>query len=566
MGDVLGDLAGDAKGLAGSLGSVAGTVASGVLDPVGFVGDSVRGKVAEELSGEAEKILWTLAQSFVDGTQVIFHFMVDLLLGATAPQVTGDFIYTMGGRMFFISLPLIVLFAAIRIIGDSLRAKALIGARDAFIGAGASVLGTIALLPLTSLAVRAVDSVADGLLTATLSDGDEFVDSVMEAVVDIGTVVGNMTADQDVSGPISGWQVAAGGAITCALICIVCSVLLLLACLVIGFALVARNMLLYIVIVVGPVCLSGLAWEPTRTWASKWMGWMVALIFTKLAIVVVMGLGVLAITDPADADSTDVLPILATMLSGILMLILAAFMPVACFALFGFMGEATVRELSMAGMGAQGMLTKTAGDALSAPQKAVERLSSVLGSGGPGGDQGLVPVGGPSGGPDGAGESDGGGSSTGGIAMAATAVGHPEVGLAVSTAGEVGDAGQGMVDGVADQVADGGGDAVAGGSGETGASGSGGAPAGEGAEDGGGVDAPSGPPAESVPADAGVSDPPDVPAGEAGGTGWSGGDGPVSGPDDAYNWEQEPLPDAPEPPEPGTPPMDPPLDDGGEKA
>ena len=64
---------------------------------------------------------------YVDGTQIIFHMIVDLMFQITAPQVTGEFIYTMGGRIFFISLPLIVLFAAMRIIAASLRAQALDG-------------------------------------------------------------------------------------------------------------------------------------------------------------------------------------------------------------------------------------------------------------------------------------------------------------------------------------------------------------------------------------------------------------------------------------------------------
>lgn len=390
MGDDLLGLVGEAgTGLAGGVlgaGVTAGaTLGKAELNPITAAGDAA----AAAVEGKAEKFLWDFAQNTVDGAQVFFHMIVDLMFQITAPQVTGEFIYTMGGRIFFISLPLIVLFAAMRIIAASLRAQALTGARDAFLGAGASVLGTVALVPLTSLAVRAVDAAADGLLTATLVDGDEFVDNVMAAVVQVGTTVGNLVAGEEVSGPIAAWQVPAGGVIATCLICGSAAILLLLACAVIGLALVARNMLLYIVIVVGPLCLSGLAWEPTRRWASIWLGWMVALIFTKLAIVVVMGLGVLAITATFDSGeiTANVLPGLSTVLSGILMLVLAAFMPVACFALFGWMGEGGVRELQAAASGAGGMMASVPGSALSAGQTAGGRLKSML-SGGGGSDGG----------------------------------------------------------------------------------------------------------------------------------------------------------------------------------
>lgn len=391
MGDLLKDLASAGPSLGGGIAGAGATIGSGGWS---LVGDAAKDAVGAVIENEGEEFLWNLAQSVVDGTQVIFHFIIDLLLRLSEPQVTGDFIYTMGGRIFFISLPLIVAFAAVRIIAASLRAQALTGARDAFLGAGASVLGTVALVPLTAVAVRAVDAVADGMVKATLSDGDEFVDEVMAAVVQLGTMVGNVVGGEEIAGPVSPWDVPAGGVIVTSLICLFAAILLLVACVVIGLALVARNMLLYIVIVVGPLCLSGLAWAPTRRWASIWLGWMVALIFTKLAIVVVMGLGVLAVTATIQSGevTADPLPGLTTVLSGILMLILAAFMPIACFALFGWMGEAGVRELQGAADGAQGKLTSAPSSALSASQTASGRLSSLLGGGGSGkgGDPGLV--------------------------------------------------------------------------------------------------------------------------------------------------------------------------------
>ncbi|WP_394216809.1 type IV secretion system protein [Brachybacterium vulturis] len=447
MGDLLTDLA-ETTWKVGTGPASAGVTAGSA--GMSLVGDAAKDAVGDAIESQAEEFLWNFAQSVVDGTQMIFHLVIDLLLQMTEPQVTGEFIYTMGGRIFFISLPLIVAFAAVRIIAASLRAQALTGARDAFVGAAASVLGTVALVPLTAVAVRAVDAVADGMIRATLSDGDKFVDDVMAAVVQLGTIIGNRASGEEVSGPIAPWDVAAGGVIATALICIAAGLLLLVACAVIGLALVARNMLLYIVIVVGSLCLSGLAWGPTRRWASIWMGWMVALIFTKLAIVVVMGLGVLAVTATIQSGEivSDPLPGFTTVLSGILMLILAAFMPVACFALFGWMGEAGVRELQGAADGAQGMLTSTPAAALSASQTAGGRLSSLLGAGeggsgsGKGGDAGLANA--EPGGTGGATEASTA-AETGGTGGAAEAATGTETGAATGAAAATGGIAAGAV-------------------------------------------------------------------------------------------------------------------------
>lgn len=112
MGDLLEDLAGGVGKIAGAPATVGATAGAEGLEAAG---NKISERVGAEAQSQIEEFLWDLAQSTVDGTQYFFHIMFDLLLRMTEPQVTGEFIYTMGGRMFFISLPLIVAFAAMRI-------------------------------------------------------------------------------------------------------------------------------------------------------------------------------------------------------------------------------------------------------------------------------------------------------------------------------------------------------------------------------------------------------------------------------------------------------------------
>ena len=428
-------------------------------DPVGAVTAPIKESAAQAVSDaiqdQMQKAMWDFAQALVDGAQFLLRIIVDLMLQGTQPQVTGDFIYVMGGRIFFISLPLIVAFAAMRIIVSTLRAHALVGVRDALVGAAASVVGTVALVPVTALAVRVMDAVADGLVSATLSDAEGFVDGIVDACVMLGTMAGNLIEGSPVSGPVEPWQVPAGGILVAAVIIGLTGLILIAACIGVGLALIARNMLLYIVLVVGPICLSGLAWEPTRAWAGKWAGWMTALIFARLAIAIVFGLGVLAITQPGDISPTpaNVLQYFSTAFAGVLMLVVAAFMPWACFALFGFLGENSLRELNAAGDGSVAHVKNVASSAVDAGQSATGRAKDLLSQ-----DQGSGTVG-PQGPPGGSGPAQatagpaqagtagaGGGAAGGGIAGGAAgaetgAVAGAEAGLASTGVGLVAVAG-----------------------------------------------------------------------------------------------------------------------------
>ena len=49
-------------------------------------------------------------------------------------------------------------------------------------------------------------------------------------------------------------------------------------------ALLVRTMLLDIAVVMGPLAIMGLAWEKTHGWFKKWVSVVIALIFTKLAV------------------------------------------------------------------------------------------------------------------------------------------------------------------------------------------------------------------------------------------------------------------------------------------
>ena len=82
-------------------------------------------------------------------------------------------------------------------------------------------------------------------------------------------------------------------------------------------------------------------WAPTRAWFRRWLTMIVALVFTKLGVVLVFGIGVAAVGSAGQASGTAAQ--LGQLLSGLVMLAMAALVPIACFKFFAFLGEESVQ-------------------------------------------------------------------------------------------------------------------------------------------------------------------------------------------------------------------------------
>jgi hypothetical protein len=108
-------------------------------------------------------------------------------------------------------------------------------------------------------------------------------------------------------------------------------------------ALLIRTLLLYVVIVTGPIAFLGLVWSPTRVWFRRWATAVIALIFTKLGVVVVFGLGISAM-NTLDLDG-GLLEAIGRLLTGTVLVLIASLVPIVAFKFFGFLGEQTVEVL-----------------------------------------------------------------------------------------------------------------------------------------------------------------------------------------------------------------------------
>src|SRR3546814_9604046 len=63
--------------------------------------------------------------------------------------------------------------------------------------------------------------------------------------------------------------------------------LMICAVAIVWFSLLIRKALLLVAIVLAPIAFAGAAWDVTRGWIGKWAAFVVALIISKLVLVVV---------------------------------------------------------------------------------------------------------------------------------------------------------------------------------------------------------------------------------------------------------------------------------------
>jgi hypothetical protein len=310
----------------------------GISSVCDAVGDTAAG-IAEDAS---VRVLRTIARAVTGFAGQVLQSLWDLIQTVTTPQTDAEFLYQWAGLLFGISLPLTVAFMCLQVIGSVLRARGVsaAGIGQAVLGAAAAIFGTAMSLPVVHYLTRMVDGAADAMTEVTLGDVDQLGENFSAAVGGDGVSLSELFTPlgrQDVVGEtVAG---VLGGLIGM----IVLGFLMAMGAIAVFAALLIRTLLLYVVIVTGPIAFLGLVWSPTRVWFRRWTTAVIALIFTKLGVVVVFGLGISAM-NTLDLDG-GLLEALGRLLTGTVLVLIASLVPVVAFKFFGFLGEQTVEVL-----------------------------------------------------------------------------------------------------------------------------------------------------------------------------------------------------------------------------
>jgi hypothetical protein len=334
-------------------------------------------QIGDAATGFAEDASIRVLSGIARGVTAFATMLLELLWGliqtVTQPQTDAEFLYQWAGMLFGIALPITVAFMCFQVVQSLLRARGWTrsGVLSAVSGAGVAILGTSASLPIVHYLTLAVDGAADAMTGVILGDIDTLGDAFADAVGGDGVNVWEALVP---GGPGQQQLVAEGviGVLGGLIGMIVLGFLMIVGGIAVFSALLIRTLLLYAVVVTGPIAFLGLVWSPIRPWFRRWVTAVIALIFTKLGVVVVFGLGISALNSLT--FDGGVLEAIGRLLSGVVLMLIAAVVPIVAFKFFDFLGEETVTALHA---GAHGSVTRTR-EALGRmdPRRIADRMSS----------------------------------------------------------------------------------------------------------------------------------------------------------------------------------------------
>jgi hypothetical protein len=185
----------------------------------------------------------------------------------------------------------------------------------AALGLAKSVLGSFLVITLTALLLEVTDQLAIGIVQAT--------GNTME---DMGTQIGLLATG------LAGINIAAPGAGS--ILMIFLAGLAISAAAIVWFSLLIRKALLLVAIVFGPVALAGATWDATKGWFSKWVTFVIALIFSKLVLVVIFLVAIGQVSSPIEADLASI----SDPIAGIVLMFVGAFAPYITYKFLSFVG------------------------------------------------------------------------------------------------------------------------------------------------------------------------------------------------------------------------------------
>ena len=280
-----------------------------LTDPVGCL-TSLAGGAAGSI---ADSAFSDIAKDFSDAAGSAVNWLWNQISGATAISLSGPAF----GKDLAIMSTLAVVVATglfvIQVVASALR-------RD---GSGLLIafVGSVAAIAVTTLLLAAVDSLSAGFVSVATGD----------SMSTMGTAILSATAITAIANP---------------------AVALLLALVVLGAvifvwgAMMVRKLLIVVAAVFAPLAFAGATSDISTSWVRKWIETMVALVFSKLILVIifVIGLGVLTdglgeVNGKVTGTGPSATQSITQTIIGALILLMAGFAPWLAIKLVHFGGE-----------------------------------------------------------------------------------------------------------------------------------------------------------------------------------------------------------------------------------
>ena len=272
-----------------------------------------------ETAGEAAATLvsapfdW-LASTMGQAAGWLLETMWQVFDSTTLVDVTSDGYLGVYNLLFGIGVFVVLLLFTFQLVLGLIRREPAALSRAA-LGAAKAVLGSFVVITLTATALEVVDQLCIGIVQAAGETTGTMGDKIMLLTAGLSTI-----------------NVAAPG--VGAIVTIFLAGLMICAVAIVWFSLLIRKALLLVAIVLAPIAFAGAAWDVTRGWVGKWAAFVIALIASKLVLVVVFLIAITQISTPIAVDLAAV----TEPVSGIVLLFIAAFAPYMVYRFISFLG------------------------------------------------------------------------------------------------------------------------------------------------------------------------------------------------------------------------------------
>jgi len=272
-----------------------------------------------ETAGEAAATLvsapfdW-LASTMGQAAGWLLETMWQVFDSTTLVDVTSDGYLGVYNLLFGIGVFVVLLFFTFQLVLGLIRREPAALSRAA-LGAAKAILGSFVVITLTATALEIVDRLCIGIVQAAGETTGTMGDKIMLLTAGLSTI-----------------NVAAPG--VGAIVTIFLAGLMICAVAIVWFSLLIRKALLLVAIVLAPIAFAGAAWDVTRGWVGKWAAFVIALIVSKLVLVVVFLIAITQISTPIAVDLAAV----TEPVSGIVLLFIAAFAPYMVYRFISFLG------------------------------------------------------------------------------------------------------------------------------------------------------------------------------------------------------------------------------------
>jgi type IV secretion system protein TrbL len=255
-----------------------------------------------------------LAQSMGHAAGWMFEAVWNIFDSTTMVDVTSSQYTKVYNILFGVAVFVMLGFFMLQVIGGMIRREPAALSRAA-LGLAKSILGSFVALTLLATALEITDQLCIGIVHAAGTNMEQMGDRIVL-----------------LTGGLLTLNIAAPGA--GAIVTIFVAGLAIGAAVIVWISLLIRKALLLLAIVFAPIALAGSSWDHTRAWMSKWASFVIALIVSKVVLVVIFLLATAQVSAPIDGDLQSV----SDPIAGVVLMLIAGFAPYLTYKAISFMG------------------------------------------------------------------------------------------------------------------------------------------------------------------------------------------------------------------------------------